>query len=49
MANSACQAASLSGGMTPEIGFQVAMERPEPVMRVKPPTTRVAMTMRATQ
>jgi hypothetical protein len=43
-ANSASQAASFSGGTTPEIGSQRTIDRPDSVSRVIPPTTTIRKT-----
>ena len=48
LANSSCHSTSPIGGMTPWIGFHSVIERPEPVRRVAPPTTIMAMTIRIT-
>lgn len=42
LANSACQSASDIGGSTPVTGCHSVIERPEPVSRVRPPTTTIA-------
>jgi hypothetical protein len=39
----------VSGGMTPWIGFHSVMERPEPVMRVAPPTMTSANSTSSTR
>src|SRR5437660_6991570 len=41
LSNSACQADASSGGTTPVTGFHSTIDRPEPVSRVAPPTTKV--------
>ena len=46
--NSACQAASDSGGSTPVTGFHSTIERPDSVSRVAPPTTSVRKIIAAT-
>src|SRR5712692_1863918 len=48
LANSACQAASSSGGTTPVTGRHSTIERPDSVSRVAPPTTSVATINAAT-
>ncbi len=40
-AKASCQAASLSGGRAPTMGSHCVIERPEPVMRVSPPTVTI--------
>src|SRR5215831_383784 len=44
LANSACQSASPSGGMTPVTGFHSTIESPDSVSRVAPPTSTMAKT-----
>ena len=46
--NSACHAASLSGGTVPVTGRHSTIESPEPVSRVPPPTAAVRNTSAAT-
>src|SRR5579871_6489338 len=48
LANSACQSASPSGGMTPVTGFHSTIERPDSVSLVAPPTITMANTRAAT-
>ena len=47
-ANSSCHSASLSGGMTPWIGFHSVIDRPESVSRVAPPTSTSANSISST-
>ena len=37
------------GGRIPAIGLQSTMDKPEPVSRVIPPTTKITTTLRQTQ
>ena len=48
LSNSACHAASLSGGSVPVTGFHSTIDRPDSVSRVAPPTSTIAKMSAAT-